>query len=134
MLQSSRVSGNVISGCVLLFSRDSPDGTLKKWTLTLKKRSRNKVDLFKSRAVGPWLWLCWQSSRFRHQKSADRIPTPATFFQIYLCQLLVNSEKTKINRKRGREWPIKKSSVKRCPGRGGGGEPVIFWFLIIFSP
>ena len=35
-------------------------------------------------------------------------PNIVTNFQIYLCQLLVNLEKTKIYRKRGQEWPIKK--------------------------
>ena len=35
--------------------------------------------LAKSKDYGQWLWRSWQSGRFRHQRSAVRIPTSAIF-------------------------------------------------------
>ena len=53
----------------------------------------------KLRFVGPWLWRSWQSGRFRHQRSAVRIPTSAINY--FEC-ISVNCfpEKTKIKKKR----------------------------------
>ena len=43
--------------------------------------------------VGQWLWLSWQSSRFRNQRSAVRIVSLAKFLlNIVYCQLYWKDE------------------------------------------
>ena len=52
---------------------------------------------------GQWLWLSWQSSRFRLQRSADRIQSSAKLILNVHCQLCWKDENKE---KRGQEWPI----------------------------
>ena len=48
---------------------------------------------------GPWLWRSWQNGRFRHQRSAVRIPTSAmNYFECISDNCF--PEKTKIKKKR----------------------------------
>ena len=56
--------------------------------------------------IGQWLWRSWQSSHFRYQRTRVRIQSSATFIEHLFTVNCV--EKTKIKRKRGREWPILK--------------------------
>ena len=56
------------------------------------KYFRNFFSLFKRRLkilnLAQWLWLSWQSGRFRHQRSAVQIPSLAKFLlNIVNCQL-----------------------------------------------
>ena len=69
--------------------------------------------------IGPWLWHSWQSGRFRHQRSAVRIPTSAMNY--FEC-ISVNCfpEKTKIKKKRlgmaqlKKKWANVICTVLRC--------------------
>ena len=70
-----------------------------------KTFTRNENRLWK-----PWLWRSWQSGCFRPQRSADWIPTSATFFK-FNCQLLV--EKTKISEKEAGNGPFL-NKKERC--------------------
>ena len=55
---------------------------------------------------GQWLWLSWQSGRFRYQRSAVPIQTPANFYRTFIyCQLYCN-EKTKIKEKEAGNGPF----------------------------
>ena len=60
----------------------------------------------KSSSTGLWLWLSWQSSRFRYQRSAYRIQSSAL---IFLNKFTV--EKTKIKRKEAEKGPLKSSNT-----------------------
>ena len=59
--------------------------------------------------TGSWLWRSWQSGRFRHQRSAVRIPTSAIFW----TYLSVNNypENTKVKRKRPGMAQFKKKKM-----------------------
>ena len=53
-----------------------------------------------------WLWLSWQSGRFRYQRSSVRILTPANFYRtIIYCQMYY-IEKTKIKEKEAGNGPF----------------------------
>ena len=71
--------------------------------------------------LGQWLWLSWQSGRFRYQRSAVRIQTPANFYRtcIIYCQLYC-IEKKKIKEKEAGNGPFKKDYYEGC----GGGRVV----------
>ena len=49
--------------------------------------------------LGQWLWLSWQSGRFRYQRSAVRIQTSAHFYRTFIYCQLYCFEKTKIKEK-----------------------------------
>ena len=60
----------------------------------------------KEAGLRQWLWLSLQSSRFRQQRSAVRIQSSANIYIRHFLFIVSCIEKTKIKRKRGREWPI----------------------------
>ena len=71
-----------------------------------------------------FVWLSWESGRFQYQRSAVRIQSSAKFIEHLFTVNCI--EKTKINKKRGREWPIflrkiqnMGSSFKSFHSRGG---------------
>ena len=61
--------------------------------------------------VGQWLWLSWQSSWFRHQRSAVRIPSFSKFLlNIVYCQLYWKDENTE---KMSGNGPFKKIKFRK---------------------
>ena len=60
---------------------------------------------------GPWLWHSWQSGCFRHQRSADWIPTSQQFIRISV-KTVSQFRKDKNTRKRGREWPVFEKTLR----------------------
>ena len=66
--------------------RVSKEGSWRQNTLETFSHFSN-VD-FKILNLAQWLWLSWQSGRFRHQRSAVQIPSLAKFLlNIVNCQL-----------------------------------------------
>ena len=54
---------------------------------------------------GKWQWLSWQSGNIRYLRSAVQNLSSATFYNENI--FLLTLEKTrKVNKERGREWPI----------------------------
>ena len=84
-------------------------GSVAEWSkVPPKKESRNENHK-DPRFVWPWLWRSWQSGRFRHQRSADRTPTSARFFQL---SAVICIEKTKTKGQEAGNGPFKKKCNK----------------------
>ena len=56
--------------------------------------------------LSQWLWLSWQSGRFRYQRSEVRIQIPANFYRTFIYCELYCIEKTKIKEKEAGNGPF----------------------------
>ena len=78
---------------------------------------------------GQWLWLSWQSGRFRYQRSAVRIQTSANFYRTLIYCQLYCIEKTKIKEKEAGNCPsfFKRNSRILPFSRWGILRPCFSW-------